>query len=103
MENSNVVMMPDPTWDLPDRGRVGMNRHARRDAHGRPRHLGRRPFLQAQTHTLQIGQLLAAAIAGRDVPLECGALCRLDLAVQVRRQRFVAVGRVATKNVSHGV
>ena len=24
MENSNVVMMPDPTWILPDRGRVGM-------------------------------------------------------------------------------
>ena len=53
-----------------DRGKVGVNRRARRDAHEWTRQLGRRPLLQPQTHTLQIGQLVPAALAGGDVPFE---------------------------------
>src|SRR6185503_11558376 len=65
------------------------------------RPIRRLPGSQLSAHALQILELVAASIAGGDVPLERRPLRRLDLPVEIRHQRFVTIRRISAQNLSH--
>ena len=68
----------------------------------RPR-LGHLPILESIAQALHLDQLVPTAIARGDMCLERRALRRIDFAVKVGNEGFVAISRISTQNVSHNV